>query len=248
MNLPSRAADFDFRAPRAATPRLGVVIAYRETLLRKAYKDCELLDISRSGIGIVCKWHVADIGEKVELNVKHGVEIFPVRGYIANKMLHPTGYKYGVTFIKAPTRLDHLIDLFLAEYVERNALPDTSNVEAAWSLRETRFGMQDAHIHVRRLDIHAPFTVCQVGDISRSGVGFFGPQALGTEVPFDVLIEISDNVTVAASICYMRRRPGGYYYGARYTKIPLEFVEFLETLDDVLGDPSGSGGPGSGLV
>jgi len=224
-----------YRAHRVPSPKLEAVVVYKNKLWKKEYESCDLLDISHGGVGIECKLLVAEVGQKVDLDIYYQTESFHIRGFITHKSVHRQTNRYGIAFIRAPIELDRLIDFFLADYVQKNVSPPVPAEEIPKQHRENRLALKDTQIYARKNGSQNPFVLCQVENISKGGIGFFSQYGIDREAPFDVAIQISDssnNMLIVGKVCYMSRKPDGYYYGAQYKLVPMEFVRILQTLEE----------------
>lgn len=155
-NHPLRQSD------RVFSPKLEAAVVRKKMFWQREYFPCQLIDISHGGVCFACKKDIGRIGNKIEMDICHGKEMFHVRGFIAYK----SDSKYGLSFIYAPAQLDRLINIFLGDYLQREAHSVFPEAEIPKPHRENRFVLSGTEIYVKQYASQAPF----VEEIGRAHV------------------------------------------------------------------------------
>lgn len=236
MRYSSQARAIQRHGPRVAPPALKIAVVRRNLMTPNEHEFCELLDVSRSGIGISSQWLDARIGQKLDLEFFHGRNIFAARGIITRVTAFEKFDQYGIAFIYAPPELDFLIDLFIREHPPaQGELPVTTG-PLKMPQRASRHALIDAQIYAKKLSSSMPPTVCQVDNISQGGMGFYCPVQLDRQAPFTVSVQISeppDAMLITGTVHYMSKKGDTFYYGMEYELVPMEFVRLLGKLEQL---------------
>ncbi len=221
--------------PRVRSPKLTIAVVIKNFFGPMELVFCELTNLGRGGVGIASPALDAKLGQRFDLQLYHGDEVFQARGIVTHRSMLDKPNQYGVAFIFAPAELDTLIDLFVAERGD-DRVPQPVSIERTEKRKAgSRFASPDAQICVRPIDSSDAYLRCEVDNVSKGGMGFYCPTQFERSVPFRVSILISDSPDsplITGVVHYASKKLDRHYYGLEYELVSMELVRSLENLDD----------------
>ncbi|MDP2679956.1 MAG: PilZ domain-containing protein [Rhodoferax sp.] len=223
--------------PRIHTSKLKVAVVHKRWIGKTEREFCDLLNISHGGIGLSSPWLNARPGQKLCMELYYHQEVFTTRGIVTNVNSREKSDLYGVAFTFAPPELDRLIDIFKREHLEASAAHNTPNADPIKRHFGKRIATQNLQVQVKKLDSSAPYVLCEVDNINKGGMGFYAPELIHPNTPFDVSIQISkqpDPTIISGKVHYMQQKLGGYYYGVEFKMISLELSCLLDEIETIL--------------
>lgn len=219
--------------PRIFSTKLKVAVVRKHVLGGNEYEYCDLIDISHGGIGIRSPWLDGKIGQKLCLELYYEHDVFATRGVVTSVLSHPKDDQYGIAFIFAPAELDRLIEIFKRDHSSANPAQPPPQATIQHRFFSNRVTTLDIQVLIKLKDSSAPFTLCQVDNISKGGVGVYAPVSIHTSIPFEVSIQISNTpipTVITGKVHYMSGKPKGLYYGIEFEMITLELASLLDQL------------------
>ncbi len=220
-------------AKAAVSPTFKIAVVRKKLMGASEYEFCELLDIGHGGIGIASQWLTAHMGQKLHLELHHGHKKYTARGLVTHITTHATGDHYGIAFIYAPPELDLLIKLFAQEKPAPTA-PATFIPKGVQQRHGgTRVAIPDAQVYAKASQGEGDYLLCQVDNISQSGMGFFADTKLDKAVPFAISVRITmapDALEITGTVHHVSKKANAYYHGMEYEQLPKEFFQLLKTL------------------
>jgi hypothetical protein len=217
----------------AVPPTFKIAVVRKKLVSANEHEFCDLLDIGHGGIGIASQWLTAKIGQKLHLELHHGRKKYAARGLVTRVSTHGKFEHYGIAFIYAPPELDLLIKLFGQEPSPPAAATVFKPKEVQQRYGGTRVAIPDAQVYAKTATGEDSYLLCQVDNISHSGMGFYADSKLDKAVPFAISVRISmapDAMEITGTVHHVRKKANAYYYGMEYEQLPKEFFQLLKTL------------------
>lgn len=227
---PTRRVDARVRAPR-----LMIAVVFKSLFGPSELVFCDLTDLGHGGVGIASSALVVRLGQRFDLQLYHGDQVFHARGIVTRRSMLDKPYRYGIAFIFAPPELDTLIDLFVAEREDDRAKQPIAIQRTEKRKTGVRFATADAQIYVRPIDSSDAYLRCEVDNVSKGGMGFLCPTPIKRTVPFKISVLISDSPDsplITGVVHYAGKKLDRHYYGLEYELISMELIRGLEGLDD----------------
>ncbi len=215
--------------------KLKIAVVRKKLLNPSSPEYCDLLNISQGGIGITSQWLDAKIGQKFDLELHYGHKKYVARGLVVRISTQGEFDYYGIAFIYAPPELDLLIQLFVHPQPTVPMMAPSnleSEKEHRWDKR-MRIDLQDAQVYVKKSEGVGPFLLCQVDNISKSGIGFYCDRKLDKAVPFAITVRLSmppEAIEISGTVHYISKKLNTYYYGMEYEPVSKKLLQLLSKL------------------
>lgn len=218
----------------AVSDTFKIAVVRKKLVSANEHEFCDLLDISQGGMGIASQWLTAKIGQKLHLELHHGRKKYAARGLVTRVTTHGKFEHYGITFIYAPPELDVLIKLFSQEIAPPTAPAAFTPKAVQQRYGGTRVVIPDAQVYAKTAQGEDAYLLCQVDNISQSGMGFYADSKLDKAVPFSISVRISmapDALEITGTVHHVSKKANAYYYGMEYEQLPKEFFQLLKALN-----------------
>lgn len=221
--------------PRIFSTKLKVAVVRKHVLGGNEYEYCDLTDISHGGIGLRSPWLNGKVGQKLILELYYEHDVFATRGVITSVLPLLKDDQYGIAFIYAPAELDRLIEIFKNDHASTKPTQSDSKVTVDHRFFNNRVSTLDVQVLIKFKDSCAPFTLCQVDNISKGGIGVYAPVNIHSRIPFEVSIQISNTpkpTVITGKVHHMSEKIKGFYYGIEFETITLELASLLDQLNN----------------
>jgi len=234
IDQPSDARSSKRLEESAVSQTFKIAVVRKNLVGPKEYEFCELVDISHGGIGIASQWLSAKMGQKLHLELHHGRKKYAARGIVTRITTHGKFDHYGIAFIYAPPELDGLIQFFIQDNPLARANRSNDDADAQKRYGGTRVAIPDAQVYAKTYEGEDAFLLCQVDNISKSGMGFYCESKLYKAVPFPISVRISlspEALEITGTVHHVSKKSATYYYGMEYDRVPKEYFHLLKALD-----------------